>query len=63
MALRYETEFASDTVEALEVILNQFAFAGGRVIHISWQPERRGDGPGGRSQAGYTVAAEYDDDA
>lgn len=59
MASYYHVETAHDDRVELQDVLDQIAAEGGRVISVTWQPERpRGDS---YAEASFTIVAEYTD--
>ena len=57
MATYYHVETAHDDKVELQDVLDHIASEGGRVISVTWQPERlrRGDDV----EAAFTIVAEY----
>lgn len=62
MARRYAVDGVRDDHGALMNRLHEIAEGGGRVVSITWQPERYSKLPNGGTNlsAGYTVVSEYD---
>ena len=61
MAIRYAVDSARDDEGALLRKVTEIAKEGGRVISVTWQPERNVtiEGAGIMRSSGYTVVSEY----
>ena len=62
MAIRYAVDGVRDDQGALRDTLHEIAEEGGRVISITWQPQRdvRTDAGGAQVLSGFTVVSERD---
>jgi hypothetical protein len=62
MTRRYAVDGVRDDQGALLNTLHEIAGGGGRVVSVTWQPERYSKLPNGGTNlsAGYTVVSEYD---
>ena len=54
MAIRYAVDGCRDDQGALRNALDRIAEEGGRVVSVTWQPER------GNQGSGYTIVSEHE---
>ncbi len=62
MAIQYAVDYARDDEGALLRTVTEIAKEGGRVVSVTWQPERNVtvEGANIMKSSGYTVVSEYD---